>query len=492
MVMGDGELVERARRGNGAASGELFTRYWRAARAAAFGVTGEWAAAEDAAAEGFRAAWTGLDSLRDPDRFGPWLRRIVVRKARLADRSGRAVADETLDELPAAEETADEVLERLQLAVLVQQLVRDLPPRLREAVSLFYFEGYDTESAARFLEIPPGTVRRRLHEARLELRSAADHILERRRSMSGEREREVQRLRELFDKAGNGEAEAMYQVFRASLALRPAPTELISEFIRRRRASVRQPDERGELGADVREMAQHFGGPSDRACDPAHPVGAVAASIRRALPSFQEWTLDVAAAAAHLLSFSGDDHDRLRSILPPGFAEAVPGAFLRASRGLVLASDDGSVRTTYQLLQDSADSAAFRAGLATARMSDVLDFAWMAAEPIELRAVQELLERLTAAVLPGAAIRFVPYDEPRYRAALRLHIEDHASPACVGGVLAAWQGRPPGVDAAHVRFFLEPWATVQSGQVVEFDRVPALFGTRSRQPAARSPGSKRV
>ena len=112
-------------------------------------------------------------------------------------------------------------------------------------------------------------------------------------------------------------------------------------------------------------------------------------------------------------------------------------------------------------------------------MSDVLDFTWMAAETIELRAVQELLERLTAAVLPGAAIRFVPYDEPRYRAALRLYIEDHVSPAGVGGVLAGWQGRPPDFDAAHVRFFLEPWATVVSGQVVELDRVPALFGTRS-------------
>jgi hypothetical protein len=31
-------------------------------------------------------------------------------------------------------------------------------------VSLFYFEGYDTDDAAAFLGIPPGTLRRRLHE----------------------------------------------------------------------------------------------------------------------------------------------------------------------------------------------------------------------------------------------------------------------------------------------------------------------------------------
>jgi len=197
----DRELVERARQGHGAAIGELFSRYWRAARAAAFGVTGEWASAEDAAAEGFRQAWTGLGSLRDTDRFGPWLRRIVVRKARLASQGRHAAPHGTPDDLPAAGDPPDDVLQRLQLAALLQQLVRELPPRLREAVSLFYFEGYDTDSAARFLEIPPGTVRRRLHEGRLELRSAADHILERRKSMSAEREGEIQRLRELFDKA---------------------------------------------------------------------------------------------------------------------------------------------------------------------------------------------------------------------------------------------------------------------------------------------------
>ena len=470
----DGVLVERARQGDASAIAELFSRYWRGARAAAFGVTGEWASAEDAAAEGFRQAWTGLDSLRDPDRFGPWLRTIVVRRARLIHR-GRPAVDRSPDDLPGGGEPADLVLERAQMAAVVQHLVRELPPRLREAVSLFYFEGYDTDSAARFLEIPPGTFRRRLHEGRSQLRSAADRILERKRSMAGEREREIERLRELFDKAGTGEAEAMYQAFRAALALRPAPNDLVNEFMRRRLEVVRPPDERDQFTAHVRETARHFGGASDRASNPDHPVGAVAASIRQALPPFQEWTLDVAAAAAHLLSSPGDVRDRLQSIMPPGFAEGRPGAFLRASRGLLLAAPDsnvGSVRTTYQLLQDSPDLSAFRAGLATARVSDVLDFTWMVAEPIELRSVQELLERLTAAVLPGAATRFVHYHEPRYRSALRLHIEDEASAAAIAGVLAGWQGRPPGIDAAHVRFFLEPWATLQSGQRIDFDRYP--------------------
>src|SRR5439155_18438628 len=104
------------------------------------------------------------------------------------------------------------------------------------------------------------------------------------------------------------------------------------------------------------------------------------------------------------------------------------------------------------------------------RMSDVLDLMWMVAGRLELRSVQEMLERLSTAVLPGVEIRFSTYDEPRYRSALQLQVGDVSAPAAYGGVLAEWSGRPQGVDAAHLRIFLEPWATVQSGQVVEFDQ----------------------
>jgi DNA-directed RNA polymerase specialized sigma24 family protein len=121
----DRELVERARRGDKAAIGELFSRYWRAARAAAFGVTGEFASAEDAAAEAFRQALAGLDSLRDPDRFGSWLRTIVVRKARLECQSRPPTVHAVVDDLSDRDHSPDNALERLELAALIQQGVRD-------------------------------------------------------------------------------------------------------------------------------------------------------------------------------------------------------------------------------------------------------------------------------------------------------------------------------------------------------------------------------
>jgi hypothetical protein len=86
---------------------------------------------------------------------------------------------------------------------------------------------------------------------------------------------------------------------------------------------------------------------------------------------------------------------------------------------------------------------------------------------------QDLLERLSSAVLPGEQVRFSIYEEPRYRSALQLQVGGPSARFAHGGVLAEWPGRPRGAAAAHLRIFLEPWATVYSGQDVEFEPIPA-------------------
>jgi hypothetical protein len=287
--------------------------------------------------------------------------------------------------------------------------------------------------------------------------------------MNEERARQIERFKRLIDD------DEIYQALRESLALRPPPSELIDLFIRRRIAPAN--DQRGvadgkETARFFREMTQRFLSPSDRASDPGHPVGSMAIAIQKALPHFQSWPLEAGEAVARFLTFTGERRDRLHAVLPPGFAEGHPGAFLRASRAVLVLNDNGSVRSIYEHLQGSPDEQAFRAASAHTRISDVLDLTWMVAGLLELRSVQEMLDDLTSTVLPEAQIRFSPYDEPRYRSALQLHVGDVAARAAYGGVLDEWAGRPAGVDAAHVRIFLEPWATVRSGHLVDFDRLP--------------------
>jgi hypothetical protein len=280
------------------------------------------------------------------------------------------------------------------------------------------------------------------------------------RKMNDERERQIDRLKGLIDNADGGDTEPLYQALRESMALRPPPNELIDLFMRH------QPDK--EM---VRETARRFTGPSDRVSDPNHPVGVLASAIRQALPAFQEWRLNFAEAAENFFSFRGEPRDRVQALLPPGFAEGRPGSFVRNTRALLLHGENDSVRTTYQLLQDSAGHQSFRTGMRGARLSDVIDLTWMVEGALELRSVQHLLERLIGDVLPGPPVRFSNYDEPRYRAALQLHLGNDSTPAAHGGVLAEWVGHPSGVTAAHLRIFLEPWATVRCGKPVHCSRL---------------------
>ena len=61
-------------------------------------------------------------------------------------------------------------LEQRELAALLHEAVENLSQTLREAISLFYFEGYNLKEAANFLDVPEGTLKRRLHEGRQRLR----------------------------------------------------------------------------------------------------------------------------------------------------------------------------------------------------------------------------------------------------------------------------------------------------------------------------------
>ncbi len=107
----------------------------RAARAAAYGVTGDLALAEDAASEAFCAALENLHDLRDPSRFGPWLHTVVVRVARRLKRAeaaqGKARRDESL-----SAPTPSAQAERRELAGMIREA--DRRPCIGDVVDLFW------------------------------------------------------------------------------------------------------------------------------------------------------------------------------------------------------------------------------------------------------------------------------------------------------------------------------------------------------------------
>jgi RNA polymerase sigma factor (sigma-70 family) len=465
--------VERASRGDPAAIAELYQRYWRAARAAAYGVTGNLSRAEDAASEAFFTAMENLASLRDPQRFGPWLRTIVIRTARHSQTAESRRSGVSSDAPAGAEAPAPgERLERRELAALIREAVEGLPAANREAVCLYYYEGYDIADAARFLGVPAGTLKRRLHDGRRRLQDAAVRILEGSKPMDPEREHLVQELRKA---AAEGlDSEAFYQVMRKALSLRPVPRELLKEFRDRHMESIRKRGQKPLLSPEqerlIRESLRQVHEPSERARDPNHPVGAAADAIREALPEFKRWQVDLSqvdlAATAQRLFDSRSE--ALSYLLPPDFVEAPRAACISSERALLIRDEDGSVLTMSELLGKKPTREAFEERMrAGGCMSDVLCLLWKQPEPVDLRAIEDLLRRLSDQVARGAPVQFRPYDEPRYRAALRMQLGDNPIPAAIGGVLNRWSILPEGVWAASVGIDLEPWASARSGQVVE-------------------------
>jgi RNA polymerase sigma factor (sigma-70 family) len=167
----EAELAALAHAGDREAFGELATRYAAQARRVARTILDDADDADDAAQDGFLAAWRHLGRY-DPARpFGPWLLRIVANAA--ADRRRRRRVRQTEELSPVAPSTvAGPAVEadRRALRAAFAAALRALPERQRTAVVLFDLEGYGHAEIAGILGIPEGTVRSDVFHARRALR----------------------------------------------------------------------------------------------------------------------------------------------------------------------------------------------------------------------------------------------------------------------------------------------------------------------------------
>ncbi|MBE6638663.1 MAG: RNA polymerase sigma factor [Ruminococcaceae bacterium] len=127
--------------------------------------------AEEAVEDAFVDCFLHLSTLKDPNAFEGWLCTAVKRKCwklcsngRLEDLSEFAEVLSDQNELP------EDYLIRTEKESVVQAAVKGLSPALCEVTELYYFEGCGIEMIAERLHLPIGTVKRRLHDARIKLK----------------------------------------------------------------------------------------------------------------------------------------------------------------------------------------------------------------------------------------------------------------------------------------------------------------------------------
>ncbi len=164
-------LVQRARQGDLEAYGTLVSRFQDAVYGAALARLGNWHDVEEAAQDAFLEAWRKLGDLREPGKFPGWLRRITISCcSRLLRRASRAADLGGADETPSRGTSPVAQAERRELKDRVLEALKSLSEPLREATTLFYINGYSHREVSRFLDVPLGTVKRRLHDSREQLK----------------------------------------------------------------------------------------------------------------------------------------------------------------------------------------------------------------------------------------------------------------------------------------------------------------------------------
>lgn len=118
-------------------------------------------------------AWRGLPTLRDTDRFVPWLHRIVANRARSVRRAGNRVHEIGLDAVAAGVHPAvGDAFGAAEARVMVEGAFRHLSIDHRTLIGLHYASGLSISDVAAVLEIPVGTAKSRLSAALAALRGA--------------------------------------------------------------------------------------------------------------------------------------------------------------------------------------------------------------------------------------------------------------------------------------------------------------------------------
>lgn len=180
-AMTDAELVKQCQAGQWQAYNELVARHQDRLFNLIYRCLGHWEDARDLCQEVFLKAFRALPEFRGEATFGTWLHRIGVNaliswrrikrpKPALSLSGEDDVSGERLLEPASTATDPAQQADQQERERFIQQAINTLDEVQRILVILRDVEGYDYEEIAHMLGCPRGTVKSRLHRARLLLR----------------------------------------------------------------------------------------------------------------------------------------------------------------------------------------------------------------------------------------------------------------------------------------------------------------------------------
>ena len=167
----DTDLVRAAQAGDIAALGALLERYRAQMMAVAVSLLGHHPDIEDVVQDACIQALRRIGDVRDPAAVRGWLIAIVANGCRARLRRPSAETTDHFPDMPGtAVDSAEQILERIAVRDWVRTALDGLPPSLRTVVLLRYFSNASAyRTIAELCDVPVGTVRSRLHNARTQL-----------------------------------------------------------------------------------------------------------------------------------------------------------------------------------------------------------------------------------------------------------------------------------------------------------------------------------
>ncbi len=179
MTADDNRLIAECRDGNTAAFGELVSRYQDRLFNSVLRLTDNAEDARDVVQEAFLHAYQSLHSFKGDALFFTWLYRIAVNTAISMKRKKRVVLriqpggeeGTGIDPLdPSETNRPGHALEMAEEERRVHDALAKLSVEHRSVLVMKDMDGMKYEEMAEILGVPVGTIRSRLHRARLEMR----------------------------------------------------------------------------------------------------------------------------------------------------------------------------------------------------------------------------------------------------------------------------------------------------------------------------------
>lgn len=162
----DRDLIQRARRGDAEAFGELVLRYQTSVFNVCYRILHERLEAEDMTQETFLRARERLQTFDEARPFGPWIRRVAANIClnHLEAQRQTAPLDEERD---AAESHGPESqVEAQERSKQIREALASLPARYRVVIELRHYQELSYDEIAAELNIPLSDVKSQLFRAR--------------------------------------------------------------------------------------------------------------------------------------------------------------------------------------------------------------------------------------------------------------------------------------------------------------------------------------